>query len=175
MRNSLPLLALLAFTAACGPKDLPREEIKGVLFPDKGVFAGYDFGDSWQDIKAKHADYFEVRDDEHKQLRRDVGDNAGSNGYYLGFGLDGAGKVVSMSVNISGKEQNAVTVRELLDDVIAHYDKTIGKGGCRRTGKDDNSSNCIWEAPGKPKVEVMYLEMRDLHSGSLDVSVKPPG
>jgi len=154
---------------------LPKEEITGVLFPDKGVFAGYDFGDSWDDIKAKHPDFFEVRDDDHKQLRRDVGDNAGSNGYYLGFDLDGAGKVKSMSASVSGKKQNSVMVRALLDDVISHYDKTIGKGSCRRTGKDDNSSNCSWDAPGKPKVRVMYLEMRDLQSGKITISVSPPG
>lgn len=175
MRLTLPMLALLSSVAACGPKDLPREEIAGVLFPDKGVFAGYDFGDSWQDIKAEHPDFFVVRDDSSKQLRRDVGDNAGSNGYYVGFGVDGAGKIDSMSVSIHGQKQNAVTVRALLDDVIAHYDKTVGKGRCQKTGKQDNSSTCTWEVPGKNKVKAQYLEMLDLHAGSLTVSVSPPG
>jgi hypothetical protein len=169
------LLALITSMAACGPTDLPRDEINGVLFPEKGIFGGFDFGDSWSDIKAKHPEQFEVRDDDFKQLRRDVGDNAGSNGYFLGFGLDDAGKVKSIEVSIHGQKQNAVTVRALLDDVIAHYDKTIGKGRCQKTGKEDNSSTCTWEAPGKNKVRASYLEMRDLHSGSLSVSVQPPG
>ena len=174
MRLQLPLLALLSLTAACGPKDLPREEIDAVLFPTKGVLGGYDFGDSWEDIKAKHDEVFEVRDDDFKQLRRDVGDNAGSNGYFIGFGLDDAGKVKSLSASISGKKQNAVTVRAILDDVIAHYDKTIGQGRCRRTGTDNNSSSCRWENAGKPKVEVMYLEMSDPISGSINIGIEPP-
>jgi hypothetical protein len=174
MRNHLLTFALVASVAACGPQDLPREEITEVLFPSKGLLAGYDFGDSWQDIKAKPPEHFAVRDDDTKQLRRDVGDNAGSNGYYVGFGLDDAGKVKSLSVRISGKKQNAVTVRALLDDVIAHYDKTIGKGRCTRAGTKDNSSNCSWEAPGKPRVRVTYHEMLDLLSGSLEVSLTPP-
>ncbi|MBL9025533.1 MAG: hypothetical protein JNL21_25280 [Myxococcales bacterium] len=174
MRAHLLTFALVASVAACGPKDLPREEITEVLFPSKGLLAGYDFGDSWQDIKAKPPEHFAVRDDDTKQLRRDVGDNAGSNGYYVGFGLDDAGKVKSLSVHISGKKQNAVTVRALLDDVIAHYDKTIGGGRCSRTGTKDNSSNCSWEAPGKPRIRVTYHEMLDLQSGSLEVSLTPP-
>lgn len=173
MRNRLLLIGLLASTAACGPRDLPREEIKGVIFPDKGVFAGYDFGDSWSDIKAKHPDYFEVRDDDFKQLRRDVGDNAGSNGYYIGFSLDKAGKVVGLEASIHGKKQNSVMVRELLDEVIAHYEKTVGKGECRRTGKEDNSTSCSWVLPGKPRVDVTYNDMPDLHSGALNIAVKP--
>lgn len=174
MRTSLSVLALLASMAACGPRDLPREEITGVLFPDKGVFAGFDLGDSWADIKAKHPEQFVVRDDEFKQLRRDVGDNAGSNGYFIGFDVDSGGKVKGMSITISGQKQNAVTVRALLDDVTAHYDKTVGKGKCQRTGKQDHSSTCTWEVPGKNKVRVSYLDMRDLQSGDLTVEVGPP-
>ena len=176
MRTVMKLctLPLLTSLAACGPKDLPREEIAGVLFPEKGVFAGYEFGDSWDSIKSKHPEFFVVRDDDIKQLRRDVGDNAGSNGYFLGFGLDSAGKVVSMSASIHGQKQNAVTVRALFDDVVAHYDKTVGKGSCSSTKSGDNSTSCDFSAPGKPKVSVRYLEMRDLGSGSLSISVEPP-
>ena len=170
----LPLALTLGLTTACGPKDLPREEIDKVLFPSEGVFAGYDFGTSWEDIKANHPEQFVVRDDDFKQLRRDVGDNAGSNGYFIGFGLDDAGKVTSFDAAISGKKQNAVAVRVLLDDLIAHYDKTIGNGSCIRTGTDDNSSSCRWETPGKPRVEIMYLEMRDPISGSIHIDVNPP-
>jgi hypothetical protein len=170
----VPLALTLAFTAACGPKDLPREEIDKVLFPSEGVLGGYDFGDSWEDIKAKHDEVFEVRDDEFKQLRRDVGENAGSNGYFIGFKLDSAGKVTGFDASVSGKEQNAVAVRALLDDVIAHYDKTIGNGSCMRIGNDNNSSSCSWESPGKPRVEVMYNEMRDPISGSIHLTISPP-
>ena len=173
MRALLFALTLIPVLSACGPRDLPREEIAEVLFPSKGLLGGFELGDSWEDIKAKHPEQFEVRDDDYKQLRRDVGENAGSNGYFLGFQLDGAGKVVGLSAHISGKEQNAVTVRVLLDDVIAHFDKTIGKGRCTRTGTKDNSSNCHWEAPGKPKVDVSYLEMLDIKQGALTVSFKP--
>lgn len=175
MRLRLLPLAFLAFTAACGPKDLPREEIITILFPAEGVLGGYDFGDSWEDIKANHNEVFEVRDDSSKQLRRDVGENAGSNGYYIGFGLDDAGKVTSLNASISGKEQNAVAVRALLDDVIAHFDKTIGGGSCTRTGTKDNSSSCRWETPGKPRVQVSYHEMLDLNAGSVNIDIDPPG
>src|SRR5512146_693585 len=105
--RSLSLLALTLALTACGPKDLPREEIMTNLFQAQGVLGGYDFGTSWDDIKAKHADVFEVRDDDFKQLRRDVGDNAGSNGYFIGFVLDGSGKVTSFNASINGKEQNS--------------------------------------------------------------------
>ena len=174
MRPSIPVLSLLVTLAACGPKDLPREEIKGVLFPDEGIFAGYDLGDSWADIKTKHPDFFKLRDDDFKQLRRDVGDNAGSNGYFLGFEIDGAGKVTSMNASINGKDQNRVAVREILDDVIAHYDKSVGNGSCARTSKENNSSRCTWEAPGKNTVVASYHEMPDLNVGKLDISVGPP-
>lgn len=175
MRLRLLPLTLLAFTAACGPKDLPREEINTILFPAEGVLGGYDFGDAWTDIKAKPNEVFEVRDDDFKQLRRDVGDNAGSNGYFIGFGLDDAGKVKSLDASINGKDQNAVTVRAMLDEIIARYDKTIGQGGCMPIGNgEDNSVSCRWEAPGKPRVEVSYFEMRDPISGSINISINPP-
>lgn len=175
MRMHLFPLVLLAFTVACGPKDLPREEIMTILFPAEGVLGGYDFGDSWEEIKANPNEVFEVRDDDFKQLRRDVGDNAGSNGYFIGFALDGAGKVTSISASINGKEQNSVAVRALLDDVIAHFDKTVGNGSCMQIANNqDNSSTCRWETPGKPQVEVSYHEMRDLNAGSVEIRVAPP-
>ena len=152
------------------------DEVNAMLFPEKGVFSGYDFGDKWSDIKANPPKGFEVRDDDIKQLRRDVGSNAGSNGFYVGFGLDGEGKVRSFNAHVSGQQQNALTIRKLLDDVIAQYDKSIGNGSCTRTGTQDNSSSCTWEAPGKLRVNVSYTEMRDPISGSIDVSVQrtPP-
>ena len=174
LRRFVPLALTLAFTVACGPKDLPRQEIEEVLFPSKGVLGGYDFGDSWEDIKANHDSVFELRDDDFKQLRRDVGDNAGSNGYFIGFALDEAGKVESFKASVNGKEQNAITVREMLDQVISHYDKTIGNGGCLPTSGSDNSSSCSWESPGKPRVEIMYHEMRDPISSSINITISPP-
>lgn len=181
MRAHVLLLGVLVSSAACGPRDLPRDEIKGILFPDKGVLGGYDFGDSWSDIKAKHPDHLEVRDDSTKQLRRDVGDNAGSNGYFLGFSLDPSGKVIGLEVSIHGQKQNTVAVRELFDEVVTHYDKTLGKGQCEAppggmgsSDKQDLSLNCEWMVTGKPQVRVRYMHLFDSQSGSLSVSVKPP-
>jgi hypothetical protein len=56
-------MALVTWSAACGPNDLPRDEIEGVLFSDQGVLGGYGFGDSWSDLEAKHADFFQLNDE----------------------------------------------------------------------------------------------------------------
>ena len=116
-----------------------------------------------------------------QQLRRDVGDNAGSNGYFLGFALDSSEKVVGLEVSIHGEKQNTVAVRELFDEVLAHYDKTLGKGQCEAPpgsmgspDKQDLSLTCRWRVPGKPQVNVRYMHLFDLQSGSLSVAVEPP-
>ncbi len=176
-KSTLGSLALGLFVTACGPPDMNQQEVMDTLFPaDKGVVGGYDFGDSWSDIKGKHSEVFKVRDDDFKQLRRAVSDNAGDNGYFIGFHLDGDGKVKSFDASISGSKQNAVTVRKILDDVIAHFDKTIGGGRCGRApGGEGNSSNCDWsEQPGKPRVSLMYLEMNEPISGSIHIDIDPP-
>lgn len=171
----VPAFGLLA--AACGPPDMSQEEVKNNLFGGKGVVGGYDFGDSWEAIKNDHAEVFEVRDDDFKQLRRNVSDNAGDNGYFIGFALDDAGNVEGFDVSINGSEQNAVVVRKLLDDAIAYFDTMIGGGGCAPTPapNDGNSSNCRWaEQPGKPEASIMYLEMTDPLRGSVHIDIHPP-
>ena len=174
-KHGLGILALALLTA-CGPRDMKPEEVNSVLFPAEGVIAGYDFSASWTDIKAKHNEVFEVRDDpDFKQLRRKISDNAGSDGYFIGFQLDDAGNVESFDVSINGSEQNTLTVRRLLDDVIAHYDKTIGRGSCGPIpDSEGNSSTCDWSAPGKPSVHVSYYDFSDMKSGSVNIEIKAP-
>lgn len=162
--------------AACGPSDMSQDEVKKNLFSGDGVLGGHDFGDSWEEIKKGHAEVFEVRDDDFKQLRRKVHDNAGSNGYFIGFRLDGEGKVEAIDASINGSEQNAVVVRKVLDDAIAHFDAMVGAdaGGCASSGGGGNSSNCSWSKPGKPSVTIMYSEGSDPIRGSIHIDVTAP-
>jgi hypothetical protein len=169
------LFAALA-AAGCKPPEINREEVKTQFFTEKGAFAGYDFGDSWEDVKKKHDAIYKVRDEKgFEQLRRDLSD-PGSEGYYLGFSFDKDGKMTSLGGSVYGSQQNAVTVRMILDDAIEHYDKTIGKGRCTKVpGGQGNSTTCDWAAPGKPRVHAMYLEYTDPIRGSLDITLEPPG
>ena len=177
MRTPFFLLALATSSVACGPKDLPRDEIEGVLFSDKGVLGGYAFGDSWSEIKAKHAGSFRVNDDM-KQLRQDFGDDTGSNGYFLVFRLDPAGKVVGMEASVQGQKQNTVIVKQLFEAAVTHYDKSVSKGQCdpvvgASPSNDTTTIRCDWLAPGKPRVEVKYMEMRGLDTSNLSILVRP--
>ena len=137
------------------------------------MLGGYDFGDSWDDIKADHNEVFDVRDDDFKQLRRKIWDNAGSNGYYLDFVLDAEGKVAAFQASINGTKQNAVTVRKLLDDILARYEAAIGSGSCARIGSEGHSTSCRWPTvPGKPIVKVIYVETDDPILGSINIFVE---
>ena len=174
-RMILALSFLMVTTmVGCNPPDMDAKEVMSKVFTDQGVVGGYDFGDSWDKVKKNHDDVFKVRDDDFKQLRRPVSDNAGDNGYFIGFQLDDAGKIKSFDVSISGGKQNAVTVRKLLDDIIAKYDKSHGKGSCSPTGTG-NSSTCTW--PGgkdEGRVEVRYLEMDEPIRGHINIQIHPP-
>jgi len=167
-------LLMAATVVGCNPPDMDANEVMSKVFTDKGVVGGYDFGDSWDEVKKKHDDVFKVRDDDIKQLRRPVSDNAGDNGYFIGFHLDKQNKIKSFDVHISGNKQNAVTVRKLLDDIIARFDKSHSKGSCSRTGRK-NSSHCTWpEGKDKGRVELTYLEMDDPISGIISIQIHPP-
>jgi hypothetical protein len=169
-------LSVLMVTTAvgCNPPDIDQSEVMSKVFGGKGVVADYDFGDSWDDVKKKHDDVFKVHDDDIKQLRRRVSDNAADNGYFIVFRLDKQNKIEGFDVSITGSKQNAVTVRKLLDDIIAKYDKSHGNGGCGPVG-EGNSSSCSW--PGskdKGSVEASYLEMSDPIRGQIDLTLNPP-
>lgn len=178
MKSAAILVPLALVTISlCGPKDIDAVEFDAVVFPSEGVIGGYDFGDSWDDVKAKHNDVFEVRDEAgFEQLRRKVGDNAGVNGYFIGFRLDDAGKIQGFSVSLNGESQNAVLVRKTLDDMIARYDVLLGPGSCYKIGDGpDNSTACDWpEVPGQPRVDLMYYENHDPLRGSIDLTVRAP-
>jgi hypothetical protein len=175
------LMAVALLLSACTPK-LEHSEVKQALLEQpRGLLGGVEFGDSWEKIKADHDKRYEVRDEKTetgaiRQLRRDLGSSKGTNGYYIGYNLDEQKNVKSYSASIHGQSDNAVVVRQVLDDVIAHFDKKVGGGRCGKSpGGKGNSSNCNW--PGKdggPNVSVMYLEMTDPISGMIHIEVNPP-
>lgn len=177
-RGTLVAVALLL--VACTPKLDPLEVKQALLEQPRGLIGGVEFGDSWEKIKTDHDKRYEVRDEQTSsgsflQLRRDLSD-PGTNGYFISFQLDEQKNVKSYSVSIYGEKGNAVVVRQVLDDVIAHFDKKVGGGSCRKSpGGKGNSSNCDWSGKdGGPTVSLMYLEMSDPINGMIDISVNPP-
>lgn len=109
-----------------------------------------------------------------QQLRRDLSD-PGMNGYMITFQLDEQKNVKSYSAEIMGRKDNAVVVRQVLDDVIAHFDKKVGGGKCGKSpGGKGNSSNCRWSPKDGAAVLVMYSEGNDPITGDIHVEINPP-
>lgn len=171
----------------CTPDINPAEVNEMLLQPSRGLMGGVEFGDSWEKIKADHDKRYKVRDETmmlganqdqpstYYQLRRDLG-SPGEEGFYITFRLDEQKNVKAYDVSIFGSSKNAVTVRKLLDDVIAHFDKKIGGGHCGKTpGGKGNSSNCQWGGKDKPSVDLMYMEMSDPIHGTIEINISPPG
>lgn len=176
MKARLGTTIVLALAlAGCGPKDIDVAEVNEVLFPEKGVIGGYDFGVTWDEIQDDHNKVFKVRDDDDiKQLRRKVSDNAGSNGYFIGFTFGTDGGAESFHVSINGSKQNAVTVRKLLDEVIDRYDAQIGPGSCHAMG-EGASISCHWVG-SELDVDLMYYDLdSDPVSGGIDLNVRKAG
>lgn len=172
--TALPLVAL--FLVGCTP-DIKKDEVTAMLLgKDRGVLGGYDFGDSWDTIKKDHDPIYKVRDEaSFEQLRRDLSD-PGEEGFFITFHLDDAKKVKSLGASIYGSKQNAVTVRAIFDDVIAHFDKKMGEGRCGKVpNAEGNSTSCDWAEPGKPRVHVLYLQYKDPIQGSINIDIEPPG
>jgi hypothetical protein len=176
------LVAALALSGCA--RDLSPTEVNEMLFqPSHGLMAGIDFGDGWEKIKADHDKRYTVRDEvvdiastptPYYQLRHDLG-SPGDDGFYVNFALDAEKKVKSYSVSIYGRKRNAVVVREVLDEVIAHFDKKVGGGHCAKMqGGQGNSTNCDWRAKDRPRVAVMYMEMSDPITGIVDITISPP-
>jgi hypothetical protein len=164
----------------CTPKLDPAEVKQMLLEQPRGVIGGVDFGDSWDRIKADHDKRYTVRDDNTKdgtfrQLRHDL-NSPGENGFFITFDVDAQGKVASYNVSIYGRKGNMLVVRGLVDDLIAYFDKKIGGGHCGASpGSKGNSTDCDWTSkPGAPQVGVDYLDMSDIQTGSIEISVKPP-
>jgi hypothetical protein len=181
MRNAGTFLAVALLLGACSPPRLEKDEVNEVLLkPSRGLLGGIEFGDSWEKIKAEHDKRYSVRDEQVagsslRQLRRDLSD-PGTNGYMLTFALDDQNNVKTYSAMIMGQKDNAVVVRQVLDDVIAHFDKKLGVGQCGKLpGGQGNSSHCSWRPSGGPTVEVMYMESSDPIDGSIDINITPPG
>ena len=167
-------ITLALVSVGCTP-ELKPDEVTSTLFgKDRGALAGYDFGDSWEKIKKEHDPKLKLRDEKgFEQLRYDLS-SPGDNGFFISFGLEGGDKVKSLGASIYGRKQNAVTVRRILDDVIAHFDKTVGQGSCAKSGGPGNSSSCDWPArAGKPGAHVDYLEMSDPIWGHLEIRIVP--
>jgi len=173
-------VAVALVLSACTPK-LDLAEVDEVLIkPSRGLMGGIEFGDSWEKIKADHDKRYTVRDEQTssgslQQLRRDLSD-AGTNGYFISFHLDAQKNVESYSVSIFGQKDNAVGVRKVLDDVIAHFDKKVGGGKCGKIpGGKGNSTSCRWSGKdGASTVSLMYMVMEDPISGRIHIDVHPP-
>lgn len=178
MKRGFLVLSALLLTA-CTPKLDPNEVNEMLIKPSRGLFGGVELGDSWDKLKADHDKRYTVRDEKIEgnaflQLRHDLGD-PGQNGFYLTFHVDGEGKVERFEASIHGQKDNAVTVRKLLDDVIAHFDAKVGNGHCGKTpGGKGNSSYCSWTKDGGPSVNVNYMEFTDPISGTIRVEIAPP-
>ncbi|MFS8066735.1 MAG: hypothetical protein ACMG6S_10220 [Byssovorax sp.] len=177
-RGAFVAMALLL--CACTPKLEQAEVNEMLLKPSRGLLGGIEFGDSWEKIKADHDKRYTVRDEKmaegsFQQLRRDLSD-PGTNGYMITFQLDEQKNVKSYSAEIMGRKDNAVVVRQVLDDVIAHFDKKVGGGKCGKSpGGKGNSSNCRWSSKdGGPTVQVMYMEGNDPISGDIHIEINPP-
>lgn len=172
-------LLFASLLIACTPKLDPLEVQELLIKPQRGLLGGIEIGDSWDKIKADHDARYTVREDQTEsttilQLRRDLS-RPGTNGFYIGFTLDAGKKVESYRVSIFGQKGNAVVVRQVLDDLIAHFDKKVGGGKCSRTpGGKGNSSYCDWPSKkGALGVHVSYMEMQDPISGRISIEIRP--
>ena len=155
----------------CGPPDMDQKDVRSHLFAPGGVLGGYHFGDAWDDIKKGHKSTYAVRDDDRQQLRR-IGWDNGNNQYFLGFQLDHQRNVKQVRAYVQGSDQNVVVVRKVLNDAIAHFDKTVGGGRCNTGPREGAATTCDWKAAGKPHVDITYRSyMGERFIGTLHIAV----
>lgn len=165
------LLGLTLASAGCGAA-YDADEVNRVLFKDSGVVGGYDFGVTWEEIKANHDDVFEVRDDGVEQLRRkSLFHNAGENGYFVGFAFDDDGGVERFSVTLSGA--NADTIAEAYsvhEQLRSKYESEYGPGTCSaQPGEGTSGISCRWSHP--LSIELGMSKLEDSTTGWVDVRI----
>ena len=101
---TMAIVAIALLFTSCGGTKFTEEDITNLLFKyDKGILAGVDIGDNWDDIKANHNSEFTVREEKTVlggmiyQLRKDNNDD---NMIHVDFELDDAKNVTTIRYSI---------------------------------------------------------------------------
>ncbi len=165
----LLLLCAVALTGCSGPELNQQEIIEMLTKHDRGLLVGVELGDTWKDVEARTPKKMKLNHlGKNKQWRYAVGDKAHKNGMYVTFDVE-QGKVVSLSASINGNEKNAVIVRKLFDQVIAHFKAKLGDGDC-------DKGNCLWQKPaaggGKTIVKGAGHKFKDPLAYAFEVKIK---
>ena len=122
---SIFILFGLTVLVSCTP-NMDGTEIESMTLEyDKGIFAGIDIGDSWEDVKSTCHRSWEIQEEEiykgvpNYVLRKDW--DEGYNFMYLNCKLDEQKKVIGLSFELHGTEKNALKAREFMHKVYAFY------------------------------------------------------
>lgn len=175
-KNGAFVIMVGLLVAGCTPKLDAGEVSEMLVKPTRGLIAGFDIGDSWDQIKASHDPRYTVRDDSSQQLRRDLSD-PGTNGFFVDFGVDpSTKKITRISVQVYGDRPNAAAVDRVAQDFVAKFDAQFGKGSCDGT-RDERAPgiDCKW-GPDKsaPLASTHNFILKDYGSASLSVTIEPP-
>lgn len=182
MQKKAVFAAFAIALCGCATPLKPEEVNEMLLAPTHGILGGIAPGDSWDKLKADHDKRYTVHEDtlksgnftnEIRMLHHDLG-NPGEDGFSISVKLDANNNVTSHSASIYGRKNNAVVVRKVLDDVIAHFDKVVGNGHCSKTaGGQGNSSSCQWKGTDGTSVTAQYMETTDPITGRIVIDVTP--
>jgi hypothetical protein len=86
--------------------------------------------------------------------------------------------VIGLAASVQGGKQDDVIVKQLFDAAITQNDKSVSKGQCAPVvgaspSDDTKTLRCDWRAPGKPRVEVKYMDMRKLDASNRAIHIRP--
>ena len=173
---TMAIVAIALLFTSCGGTKFTEEDMTNLLFKyDKGILAGVNIGDNWDDIKANHNSEFTVREEEMSvgdmiyQLRKDNNDD---NMIHVDFELDDAKNVTtirySIMLSIDGVED--VSFKNKLKNTIA--DLFTNKLFYQVTFDEPDIKQ--WKIKRNGKAYAVYLsssENTDQKIGHLDIDV----
>lgn len=114
---NLFLLIAIVGLSSCGSPEMDPSTVKAMtLGYDKGIVAGIDVGDNWEDVKENLHKDWETEDGKHFMKKWDE-----MNFMVLNIDLNSDNKVRQLSMTISGKSGNLLLIEELKSDLTKEY------------------------------------------------------
>ena len=170
------IAAITLFLTSCGGSKFVEDDIINLLFNyDKGILAGVDIGDNWEDIKANHNPEFTVREQTiddltYYQLRKDNNDD---NMIHVDFELDENKNVTkikySIMLTVDGVEDIAFMnkIRNTIADFFTnkmYYPIIIDQDNMKEWEILKNKKTCI--------IHLYSSENTEQKIGHIDINVR---
>ncbi len=180
-RNNLitvVIVAITLFLTSCGGSKFTEEEMTNLLFNyDKGILAGVDIGDNWEDIKVNHNPEFTVRDEKIStvgmfyQLRKENNDD---NKIIIDFELDGDKNITvikyDITLSIDGIE-DVNFMNKLKNTIVDFFANKLFYALI-----DDSGDSKTFQFKKNDKiydVSLFSYENEDVHNGHISIEITP--